>query len=332
VSIRRGGQDDAGSELNSRQDGIPLAFGAMRAADGGEHTASVPKPKGDDEKLSIYWRVFGGTILSICALVGVTLFNNLNSTLADFRSAIDRANETRAKADGEIRAELAKMAETRVDLIRKDEVQTRVTNIYERIQGLQNQNNTQNANLTSVKTEIDGLKERVNRSGSDIDAVKKDMATALDLLRKDQSATTDALKKDIAAMDGIKERLANLAVDLKAARDDFKKRKKDVEKNQSYAFERRHPPEAQCKQLEDNVKDMQKALQECRERVARLDALAAAPAPAPVTPASAVNPTPAPVSAAKRSQPAKPETAPAPKAVPPAEGETPEDEKPAKKD
>ena len=36
--------------------------------------------------MSLFWRVFGGTILSIVALAAVTLYNNLSNGISDLRA------------------------------------------------------------------------------------------------------------------------------------------------------------------------------------------------------------------------------------------------------
>ena len=45
----------------------------------------------------MFWRVFGGTILSIFALVAVTLYNNQTNTINELRSEVNRSNEARAE-------------------------------------------------------------------------------------------------------------------------------------------------------------------------------------------------------------------------------------------
>lgn len=346
MSAKRMGDDEGMADTGTgrRPDLTPLAFGALRAAEDGR--AAHGK---EDEKLSVFWRVFGGTILSICALVAITLYNNLNSTITDLRSSVDRANEARSAAVNDlraeiakaaearataiidVRAEMAKAAEARAELIRKDEINPRITTIHERIQGLQTQNNAQNATLTSVKTELDGLKDRANKAGTDLDAARKDFAVALDGLRKDQaatadalkkdqSATTDALKKDIAAMEGIKDRLATLCGDLKSARDDLAKLQKDADRNGAYDLERKTQRDAQYKQFTESLKELQHDLQGCREKLARMEGQYAPPG---VTAAGGTVPAPADKPAPAKKAPARPEAAPTSKAADP-DDDTPE--------
>jgi predicted nuclease with TOPRIM domain len=237
-------------------DDTALVAQTFRAAADAAQSPSDARPdkKADDEKMSLFWRVFGGTILSICALVAITLFNNLSSTLTELRAEINKANEARALADA--------------TMVRKEEFQSRMTSSWDRVQSLQQHNTAQAATLTSLRTEIDGLKERLTKQTSDADAV-----------RKDSAAAADALKKDVAALELVKERLAAVALEMKSSRDDFSKLRADVDKNQAYDFERRDRRDGQYKQIDETLKELQKGLQDCREKLARLEGQYGPPAP-----------------------------------------------------
>ena len=52
-------------------------------------------PRGE-ERISLFWRVFGGTILSIAALVGITVYQSFAGSLTDLRSSISHVNEVQA--------------------------------------------------------------------------------------------------------------------------------------------------------------------------------------------------------------------------------------------
>lgn len=245
------------ADRDSPTDDTALVAQTFRAAADVAQSPSDSKPekKTDDEKMSLFWRVFGGTILSICALVAVTLFNNLNSTIGELRAEINKANEARALAVAE--------------MVRKEEFQSRMTSSWDRVQNLQQQNNAQNATLTSLRTEIDGLKERLARQATDGEAV-----------RKDSAASVETVKKDLASLEVLKERLAALALETKAGRDDLSKLRADVDKNQAYDFERRDRRDAQYKQIDESLKELQKGLQDCREKLARLEGQYGPTAPA----------------------------------------------------
>jgi predicted nuclease with TOPRIM domain len=273
VQPKRTGTGDE-QELNGQPDGTPIMAGGM--------WAGVPHPqpeKKDEEKMSLFWRVFGGTILSIAALVAITVFNNILTSITELRAEVARANEARTAAVTELRTELAKAQEARGDLIRKDEFNSRLSNNWDRVQAVQQQTNAQNATLTSLKTELDGLKDRTAR----------------------QAADGEAIRKDVAAMDLIKERLMVLSADLKGSREELAKVRGEVDRNTAQDQERRDRRDAQYKQIDEVLKELQKGLQDCREKLARLEGQYGPPSP--VTPKKAAGP---------RGTPTTPEPAPMP--------------------
>ena len=260
-------QDDTAEfELNGRRDDLPVVAQVLRPVEDPAHAHG----KKDEEKLSLFWRVFGGTLLSIGALVAITVYNNFTGTIAELRAELNRANEARA------------------DLVRKDEFNTRLTTNYERIKGIEQQNAAQTATLTTLKTEAEGLKERLAKATADLESSRKETAQA-----------TEAIKKDVAALELVKERLTLTAGELKIARDELGKLRQAVDKNQAYDLERRDRRDTQYKLLDETIKDMQKGLQDCREKLARLEGQYAPPV---TTPKKAAGP-----------RPKEPETAPAPK-------------------
>lgn len=252
MTPRRNGSENGTPDLADRADDTAVVTQALRLGD--EFPHPKPPPKTDEERMSLFWRVFGGTILSICALAGITLFNNLSGTLSEMRRDIGQANEARAAAIAELRQEMAKAAEARADLVRKDEFATRLTSNWDRMSTLQQQNNTQNATLTSLKTEVDGVKERVTKQVTD----------------------TDSVRKDVAALEAVKERVAGLVVDLKSGRDDAMKLRGEVDRNQAADMERKLSRDTQYKQIDEALKELQKGVQECREKIARLEGSSAA--------------------------------------------------------
>jgi chromosome segregation ATPase len=233
---------------------------ARAAAEAGAEKA--PEKKKDEEHISVFWRVFGGTILSIVALVSITLFNNMSNSITELRADISREREARA------------------ELVKKDEYNTRVTAMYERIRG-----------IDAIKVELEGMKEKTSANAAALDGSKKDTALTLDALKKDAAATSDVMKKDVAALevvkdrlnaletikkdvaslDALKEKLASTAADMKALRDEINKITGEVAKNRSFDLERKNFRDAQNKQIEETLKELQKGLQDCREKLARLE-------------------------------------------------------------
>ena len=199
-------------DLTDRSGGAALAVETLRNT----HNHVQPKEKGDDEKVSVFWRIFGGTILSIVALAGITLYNNLTSNIAELRAEVSRLNEGKA------------------EWAKKDDVQ-----------GLRTQLTMQ----TAYRGEIDSLKERASKA----------------------RAESDSLRKEVTAIEGVKEKLAALAPDCKAGLDETNKLRQELAKNQAGDLSRQEFRDTQMKKLDETLKELQKALSEAREKIARLE-------------------------------------------------------------
>ena len=213
--------------------------------------SETAKAKSTDENggISVFWRVFGGTIVSIVALVGITLYNSINTQISELRIEINKLNEARA------------------ELVKKDEFSSRITSNWDRVQLLQAQNNEQNATIRSMRTEIDGFKEKLTRSGADLDATKKDLAT----------------------LEVLKEKIAVLATDWKTNREDYLKMRQDVDKNLASDQERKTRRDEQYKEIDKSMKDVTAALQAVQIKLARLEGATSVPAK-PMKPAEEEKP------------------------------------------
>jgi chromosome segregation ATPase len=201
--------------------------------------------------MSLFWRVFGGTILSIVALVLITLYNNLQSSI------------------NELRADLSHEREARAALVKKDDVDARLKSQFERLRAVE-----------GYKAELETMKERSAASALSADVVRKDLSASLDAVKKETAglevikervAMLEALKKDVAGLDAVKEKLAAMAADLKAARDEVQKGQQEIEKNKAADLERKASRDSQAKQLDETIKELQKNVQACREKIARLE-------------------------------------------------------------
>ena len=204
--------------------------------------------KKDDEKISVFWRVFGGTTLSIVALVAITLYNNINGTMTELRQEVSREREARAT------------------LAKKDDVDTRIKSQWDRIRIVE-----------GYKADIEGVKERTAANAAAIDGVKKDAASGV-----------EAVKRETAGLDAMKEKLTTATADLRAFRDDMQKVQQEVERNKTGDQERKTFRDVQMKHLEEALKEMQKALMDCREKLARLEG--AQPLVGPPAPQKATKP------------------------------------------
>ena len=149
-----------------------------------------------------------------------------------------------------------------------------------------------------MKPDIEGLRERVTANTGAVDGLKKDTSVSMEALKKDVTSTVDglkkevsgttdqvkkdeaqteilkdrlamveSLKKDVATIDVLKDKVATATADLKAMRDEMAKLQQVEERTRSTDLERKASQDLQLKQVEDSLKDMQKALQDCREKL-----------------------------------------------------------------
>ena len=244
--------------------GEVLAVETARSASQ-SRTAKHDESKKEEEKLSVFWRVFGGTILSIVALVAITLYNNIHSTISDLRQELGREREARAA------------------LAKKDEVDTRAKSQSERIRVVE-----------GFKADIEAIKERSAANALAIEGVKKDAVSGVEAVKretaglevlKERIALLEGLRKDVAGLEAVKDRIATATADLKTYRDELQKVQQEVERNKSGDQERKTFRDTQMKHLEDTLKDVQKGLMDCREKLARLEgAQPLVGPPAPKTP------------------------------------------------
>jgi len=241
-----------------------LAVETARSA--AESSSPKPEDKKSEEQLSVFWRVFGGTILSIVALVSITLYNGIASSLSELRSELNHERAARA------------------ELVKKDEFNTRSTSLYERLRSFDGQ-----------KAEFEVFKDRANANAASLEALKKDAALTSDAVKKDAATLEvikervsgiDGVKKDVAGLDALKEKVTTTAVELKSMRDEVVKLTQEQDRNRTSDMERKTSRDAQSKNLEESLKELQKGVQDCREKLARLEGMQPMARPAPTGPAS----------------------------------------------
>jgi chromosome segregation ATPase len=135
---------------DERQEATRANNATILASETLRHGAAVhhrKRGKGDKEenKISVFWRVFGGTILSIGALVGLTTYNNLTATLTDLRK------------------DLNNQIETRTDLVKKDDLNTRCTSLWASVKELQ----TAGGAMTALTERAKSLEQQIKMGQED---------------------------------------------------------------------------------------------------------------------------------------------------------------------
>jgi septal ring factor EnvC (AmiA/AmiB activator) len=133
--------------------GLALAAETLRSA--------ACNAKGDDEpargemRISVFWRVFGGTLLSIGAVVCMTVYQQFSANLNDLRAAVNHVTELQA------------------DVLKKDELNTRTNAIWASLKNLDN-------DVPSLKTRAAIMESQLKAAEQE----RKDLATQVQLLRE----------------------------------------------------------------------------------------------------------------------------------------------------
>ncbi len=105
--------------------------------------AAAPSAKENkpEEKISIFWRVFGGTLLSIAALVVMTVYQQFSNSLNELRNNMNRLHETH------------------VDMVKKEDYNARSTSIWNAINQVKDEVPTQKTRVTQLEVLVQGLQQ-----------------------------------------------------------------------------------------------------------------------------------------------------------------------------
>lgn len=199
MNPRRPDRDDSNLDKN---DAIVLTAGTLRAGESAPADLP-PRHRGHpDDRLSIFWRVFGGTILSILALVAVTLYNNQTNTINDLRGDVNRLNEAR------------------VELVKKEEFNSRLQNVWDRLQTLQELRVT----VTTLKEQLNGLSEKQ----ADVRGLR-DQLTSIDQRLKAAEDDHRVLNKAELAITALEQKIGARDSQLKAADEDRRELAKQLQ-------------------------------------------------------------------------------------------------------
>ena len=143
--------------------GVLLATEPLRAA----HAPAAPPypPQRAEDRAAMFWRICGGTLLSIAALACTVAYQQLSGSISELRVALNRLNETNA------------------DLVRKDELNNRVTTIWSGIK-----------ELSSSVGAVNGLRERSLLLEQQVKAGEEE--------RKEMAREIKRLSERLAAVEG----------------------------------------------------------------------------------------------------------------------------------
>lgn len=220
VTHRNGARQDQELEIIARPTTISFAAESMRASQ------NIAEPHKPEEKISVFWRVFGGTILSITALVAIQAYQGLSSNIH------------------EVRADQNRMREIASDYVKKDELATRTTSLWARVQDLQNLN----AAVTVASTKLTAIEAQAATN----DRERKEMQTTMVQLGglREKANQIDEFKK---LMDQDHKEIVSTLAALQGLRD------KDA------------MMEKKLTDAEAERKDLLREIQHLRERLAKVE-------------------------------------------------------------
>jgi hypothetical protein len=179
--------------VDPRQSDRDREQSATTSEKGSTPTQEEVKPAPEKEgKLSAFWKVCGGTLLSICAMLSVTAYQNLTNHIGGVSKDLVNLNT-------DMRKELSRLSENHGELVQKGDFNTRMTSVWENITGLRGQG-----------TEIIALKERCELLLRQLERGEKErqeLTRELRQLRRDQ-AGVDQQQELIREIRQLRERLA----------------------------------------------------------------------------------------------------------------------------
>lgn len=167
---------------------------AAESLRGGDPVVKSSRDERPEERVSLFWRLFGGTMLSICALVMINAYQSLANNIH------------------EVRGDLGRLRDTAGDLIRKDDFNTRTNTLWNALRDLQNMQSSVSV-LTNKLAALEQQAASADRDHKELAGV----AAALNALRekdslfekvvKDADAERKEMSREVLLL---RERLAKL--------------------------------------------------------------------------------------------------------------------------
>ena len=102
------------------------------------------------ERVSVFWRIFGGTLLSIVFLAVLTVWQQFSAQLNDLRGELGHVSK-------DFRKDLNRFSEGQAELVKKEEFGSRMRSVWDSIKELQADRTT----VTRLNERCDLLKEMV---------------------------------------------------------------------------------------------------------------------------------------------------------------------------
>jgi hypothetical protein len=154
--------------------------------------STAPSAVRGEDRVPIFWKVFGGTLVSIAALVVITLCQHFNASLTELRGDLQHLCT-------DLRKDLGRLSESYGELVKKDEFGTRLKSVWDSIKELQDGK----AALLALKEKA-ALMDQQFQAG---EAERKELVRELQRLRQAQAVEEDR-KALVRELQRLRERLA----------------------------------------------------------------------------------------------------------------------------
>lgn len=158
-------------------------------------SGAAQEAKKDDEKgMPVFWRVFGGTVLSIAALVLMTAYQGITGSIADLRSELNHTGT-------DLRKEIVRITEAQAELLKKEETDSRLSTVWRSLKEMQEERKE----LTALRERCQGLMSAFK--SSEVERQK----TAQEVQRlRERAAVEEERRALVLEVQKLRERLAGL--------------------------------------------------------------------------------------------------------------------------
>jgi predicted nucleic acid-binding Zn-ribbon protein len=173
--------------------------------------------KSGDEKISLFWRIFGGTILSIVALLVITAYQSITGSIHDMHT------------------ELSQLREAKADLVKKDEYAQTRTRIWEKLQDLEKQIGAASAPVVQIKDRVGQLEEQSKTTSlerkemHELHATIKERMAQFEQQLNQGKTTQKDLQSLLQTVSGLQEKSVLRDQQLKQLEDERKDLMKEVQ-------------------------------------------------------------------------------------------------------
>lgn len=173
---------------------MPVAMEVMRqAGEAGGKPAEGEKKK-EEDSIPLFWRVFGGTVLSVTTLIGITTYNGLNASMAEAKGDVSGLAT-------ESRKEVTRLCEGQVQMLEKGELATQMSVAWRSL----NELNEDHDALVVLREKCQSLLARFKAG----EVARRRLEQELREAREEQAACSE--RKLLAAeLARLRERLASL--------------------------------------------------------------------------------------------------------------------------